>query len=55
MSSIQAFVIAHQAVCAGLGVAVIDLIMALVPGLQSNGILHWVYGMLVGMDKPPAA
>ncbi len=49
-----AFIMAHEAVFAGLGVAVLDLAFALIPSIQSNGILHWVYGVLVGAGKPQA-
>lgn len=36
-----------------LAVAVIDLLFAINPSLQSNGLLHWVFLQLGG--KPPAS
>lgn len=50
MANMVQWVVAHQGLVAGLGVAVLDLIFALVPSVQSNGILHWAYGMLMA-DK----
>jgi len=37
------FVLAHQGLFAGLGVAVLDLVFALSPSLASNGLLHAFY------------
>lgn len=37
-----AFIQAHSVVLAGFLVGTIDLVMALMPNLQSNGILHAV-------------
>lgn len=53
MMNVIAFVQAHQVVLAALGVAVIDLAMALSPSLAGNGILHQLLVLLQG--KPPAA
>ncbi len=56
MSQIIAFVVAHEAVLAGLLVAVLDLVFALSPSLEANGILHalflWVGGL--ANKQPPA-
>lgn len=46
MQAILDFITAHQAILAGFGVAVLDLIFALIPGVQSNGFLHWLYNLL---------
>lgn len=46
-----AFIQAHEVILAAAGVAVIDLIFAINPALQSNGILHWIFtelGTLAG-------
>lgn len=48
MSNIVDFVLAHEAVLAGLGVAVLDLVFALNPNASSNGVLHWVFVFLTG-------
>ena len=60
MSVVIAFVLAHQAVLAALGVAVLDLIFALAPSVKSNGILQWILLSLQGKASlppsvPPAA
>lgn len=49
------FVVAHEVVLAGVGVAVLDLVFALNPSSQSNGILHWVFVFLTGKQAPPSA
>jgi len=40
MSVIIAWVMAHQLILVGAIVAVMDLIFALVPSWESNGVLH---------------
>ena len=54
MAGIIQWIIANQALCAGVAVAVIDLIWALVPSLKSNGILHSVYDFLFTKKSPVA-
>ncbi len=49
------WIIAHQAVSAGLGVGILDLIFALVPSWESNGIAHWAYNALKSLVVPKAA
>ncbi len=46
-----AWIQANQAVVAGAVVAIIDLVFALSPGLESNGILHAIYGFLKPAPK----
>lgn len=43
MDAIIAWVIAHQVVLAVAAVGLLDLVFALVPSWQSNGILHFIY------------
>lgn len=54
MQAVIQFVLAHEVVLAALGIAVLDLAFALNPSLQSNGLLHWVWTMLVGIKTPKA-
>ena len=54
MSAIFAFVSAHSAVLAGLGVAILDLLFALNPSLAGNGILHQILVSLGAIAKPSA-
>lgn len=44
------FFLAHKEVFIGLGVAIVDLVFALVPSLKSNGILHMIL-MWLGLVK----
>lgn len=43
MQAIISFVMSHELVVASAVIGVIDLIMALVPKLESNGVLHFIY------------
>ena len=52
MSVIIAWIAAHEVLLAGAVVGILDLVFALVPSWQSNGLLHWVYVMLKKMVKP---
>lgn len=49
----------HQGLIAGALVGILDLIIALIPGLASNGILHAVYLFIKNIatksTTPPAA
>lgn len=54
MSDVVTFIVAHEAVLAGLGVAILDLIFALNSNLAANGILHQVFVWLQGMSAPSA-
>lgn len=45
MTVIQ-FIIDHQTILCGFGIAILDLAFALDNGLQANGILHSIYLML---------
>lgn len=58
MSALISFIVAHEGVLAGLGVAVLDLVFALNPNVAGNGVLHQVYlwlKKLGGSSTPPAA
>lgn len=37
------WILAHSVILASLGVAVLDLLFALSPNLEANGILHAIY------------
>lgn len=55
--SVINFVLAHQAIFAALGVAIMDLIFAVSPSVQSNGLLHLIYMELKSLvipTQPPA-
>lgn len=54
MASLIAFVQAHMAVLVGFGVALLDLLFAVSPGLQANGILHWIYLQLQALGGKSA-
>lgn len=43
ISDVVTFVVAHQTVFGMLGVGILDLIFALVPSTEGNGILHWIF------------
>lgn len=47
----MAWILSHGVVLAGLGVAVLDLVFALNPSLEANGILHQIYLWLLSL-KP---
>lgn len=47
MQALVSWIVGHQGVLAGAGVAVLDLVFALSPKIDSNGILHWVYLQLL--------
>lgn len=49
------FILDHIAILAALGVALVDFVWAIVPGLQSNGLLHAIYNFLVSKKAPPQA
>lgn len=44
------WIIAHQAIVAGLVVAILDFGFAISPGLAANGLIHGIYNWL----KPKA-
>lgn len=50
MASLVSWVVAHKALEIALAVAALDLVFALKPSWESNGLLHWVYLQL----KPSA-
>lgn len=43
MNDLVNWAIEHQAVVAGVGVAILDLVFALNQSATSNGLLHWFY------------
>lgn len=54
MASIIAFVLAHQSIMVGIAVGMADLIIALVPSIDSNGIFHFLYLQLKSLGAPKA-
>lgn len=54
MQSIIAFILAHQVLFAALIVAILDFVIALIPGVDSNGIFHMVYLWIKGIASPSA-
>jgi len=40
------FIMAHSSIVGTLGVAILDLIFAINPSAESNGILHWLFVQL---------
>lgn len=42
----------HLGVLSGLGVAILDLVFALSPNIDANGILHAVYLQLKKLNEP---
>lgn len=58
MDSIIQFVTGHEVILAGLIVAVLDLVIALNPKAESNGLLHGIYVFcknIVSKKAVPAA
>lgn len=49
------WIVAHQGVVAGFVVGALDLIFALVPSLEANGILHQVYLWVKSLVTPKAS
>lgn len=43
------WLLGHQSILAAGAVGVMDLVFALLPNVQSNGVLHWVYLSLKSM------
>lgn len=58
MQAIISWVMGHEAIVAGFVVASADLVIALVPSVESNGVFHmvylWVKGF-AGKSTPPVA
>lgn len=52
MDQVLAWLLAHQALLAGAIVGVLDLLFALQPNWQANGVLHAVYLWLKSLVKP---
>lgn len=52
MDAIIRFVTEHSALFAALGVDIINMLIAFIPGFQSNSILHWILQQLIGLAKP---
>lgn len=44
--TVTTWIMAHQALIAGAGVGILDLIVALIPSLQGNGVLHEILVLL---------
>ncbi len=54
MAAIIAFIMAHQVMMASAAIGVLDLLIALAPGLESNGIFHMIYLLIKGVVTPKA-
>lgn len=52
MQDVIVFLQAHLAVFAALAVALLDLVFALIPGIESNGIVHMIYLWIKGLVVP---
>lgn len=46
------FLSSHSTVLAAFGVGVLDLIFAIKPDWQSNGVLHWILIQLQVIQEP---
>jgi len=58
MLQVWDWVLAHQLILGGFVSAALDLVFALVPSWESNGVLHWIYlqvKKLTSSAPPPAA
>lgn len=58
MKNVIDFVLGNQAVLAGILVAILDLVFALIPSVKANGILQGIYNFvkaIVNKVKAPAA
>ena len=55
MASIITFIQAHEVAMAMFGVAVLDFLFAINPMAESNGILHWIYTALKGIESAQPA
>lgn len=49
---VVSWIMAHQVLMAALAVAVLDFLFAIVPSLQSNGVLHAIY-LFATKEKTP--
>lgn len=56
MQSFLDFVLAHSALFAAFGVALLDLVFSLKSDWAANSLLHWFYLQLKALSspKPPA-
>lgn len=56
MLNVWNWIVAHQAIVSGAAVALLDLVFALVPSLEGNGVLHslylWIKGLASSGPKP---
>lgn len=55
MAEAWAWIVAHQGVVVGFAVGLLDLIIALMPQVESNGVFHTVYLWVKGLAKKPDA
>ncbi len=54
MAAIISFIMAHQVMMASLAIGILDLLIALAPGLESNGVFHMIYLGLKSLVVPKA-
>lgn len=47
------FILVHPTMFAALGISVLDLVFAINPKLDANGILHLVYLQLAALKNKP--
>lgn len=52
MQALLTWVTSHQSVIGGSVVAVLDLVFALIPSIQSNGILHFIFVQAQKLSGP---
>jgi hypothetical protein len=43
MLAIYQWIMGHEALMAGAAVGILDFLFAISPGIESNGILHWIW------------
>ena len=52
MEQIVSWAMSHQMIIGAAIVGLLDLVFALVPSWQSNGILHWIFVMAKKLNAP---
>lgn len=49
MAALVTWIMAHSALVAGAVVGLLDLLFALIPSWEANGVLHWLYLQAKGL------
>lgn len=52
MQPILDFILGHEALLAGLSVALFDFVFALLPNVDSSGVLHAIYNFIKKLEAP---